>query len=128
MALPLWPAALPITPIRDGTQVDSMRPKPLATTMEDGTLRQRRRSTTPLSNLTLRFLMSSEQTAAFLQFITQTLPDGVGRFEMPVWTPAAVAPYPVRVVQIVGGADAVKIQNIGLHYYVTIPLQARDYL
>lgn len=128
MALPQWPSTLPTTPLRDGTSIDSLRQKPIETTMEDGTRRQRKRSTTPLSEVTLQFFLRADQITTFREFVTDTLPDGVGRFEMPVWEPGAAQPYPVRVAQIFGGASAVKIRNVGRHYYVTIPLYVRDYL
>lgn len=127
MALPLWPSCLPIRPQSEGTNVDSLRRPPLATEMEDGFRRQRPRSTTKIGELTLQFLMNQAQTQTFNDFVCDTLNDGVQRFEMPVWKPGAGDVLPVRAVQILGGASAVKYRNVGLHNYVSFPVRIWDY-
>ena len=127
MAIPLWPTTLPVQPLQEGTEVVSLRAKPIATPMEDGFIRQRRRSTTPLSEVTLAFILDEQQVQTLAMFVCETLNEGVQRFEMPVWKAGAVEPFPVRVVTIIGGAAAVKLKTVGLWTYATIPLQVRDY-
>lgn len=127
MALPQWPTSLPVLPLQEGTEVGSLRAKPISTTMEDGFLRQRKRSTSPLSGVTLTFILDEEQVATLNDFVCETLNEGVQRFEMPVWKAGSVAPFPVRTVTIVGGASAVKLRTVGLWTYASLPLQVRDY-
>lgn len=127
MALPLWPAALPTRPLQDGTSIDGLRRPPIATDMEDGFRRQRPRSTTKLADMTLQFMMDQVQAVAFIAFVTDDLNDGTQRFEMPVWKPGAGAVLPVRTVQILGAASAIKFRNVGIYEYVSFPVRIWDY-
>lgn len=127
MALPLWPTTLPTRPLQDGTSIDGLRRPPVATDMEDGFRRQRPRSTTKLADMTLTFMMDQDQAVTFLQFVTDDLHDGAQRFEMPVWKPGAGEVLPVRTVQILGAASAIKFRNVGIYEYVSFPVRIWDY-
>lgn len=127
MALPLWPTTLPTRPLQDGTSVEGLRRPPVATDMEDGFRRQRPRSTTKLADMTLQFMMDQEQAETFIAFVCDTLNDGAQHFEMPVWKPGVGEDLPVRTVQILGGASAIKFRNVGIYEYVSFPVRVRDY-
>jgi hypothetical protein len=127
VALPIWPALLPVMPTLAGSTFGPLAPQPLVTPMEDGLQRQRARSTTHLSQVTLRFKLSGEQFRMLEQFLRETLNQGVQRFEMPVWKPGGTVPPPTRTVQLVGGLAAVKWETTGSTHFASLPLSVRDY-
>lgn len=124
MALPSWPASLPVRPLRDGTGPVSLFDPPIETEMEDGPRRMRRRSTTTWATVSLRFKMTNAQFATFQAFVRDTLNHGASRFTMPVWKPGATLPLPEKTVQLAGDPQ---MQTLGPVNLVGLTLRVLDY-
>lgn len=123
MAIPAWPETLPYIPTVNGTGPQTLYQAPLRTEMEDGPVRQRRRSTATWSAVALRFRMTNAQYQTFKDFVTDTLNHGASRFTMPVWQPGATEPIPVKTVQLTG--DPV-VEALGPVNFVSLPLSVLD--
>ncbi|WP_230531125.1 hypothetical protein [Microvirga roseola] len=124
MALPVWPASLPVVPLRDGTGPASLYDPPIETEMEDGPRRMRRRSTTTWATVAVRFKLTNDQFATFQAFVRDTLDHGASRFTMPVWKPGATLPLPDKTVQLIGDPQ---MQTLGPFNFVALQLCVLDY-
>lgn len=96
MALPGWPTIVPYASQTDDLAISQFAEPPLATEMNAGTIRQRRKYTLRISEVTVALVMSRPQFQAFRTFHAG-LGDGAARFTMPVWNGTE---YVTRTVQI----------------------------
>lgn len=86
-----WPGTVPHQPLRQPWDVGRLHEPNLATQMNAGTTRQRRRFSLNVSNVSMAIVMNSTQLAAFFTFYKTTLSNGSQRFNMQVYTGAAYA-------------------------------------
>lgn len=124
MVLPVWPASLPVVPLRDGTGPVNLYDPPIETEMEDGPRRMRRRSTTTWATINVRFKLTNAQFATFQTFLRDTLDHGASKFTMPTWKPGATLPLPEKTVQLIGDPQ---MQTLGPVNFVAMTLRVRDY-
>jgi hypothetical protein len=85
MAIPIWPLNLPHEPVLGSWQIEALNIPPLATDMENGNTRQRRRPGSNVATINQTLKMTRPQFADFKTFIRDTLKNGVSRFTMTVW-------------------------------------------
>ncbi|SEE59533.1 hypothetical protein SAMN05519104_6664 [Rhizobiales bacterium GAS188] len=90
MTLPVWPIGLPVNPLADLSVAEAYR-APVATEMEDGPDRMRRRSLTKLAKLGMRFIFKDAQMATFKSFVETTLQEGTMHFSMTVPAPGVTS-------------------------------------
>ncbi len=88
MELPVWPSSLESRPVIGAVSVDNPYPDVAVTEFEDGPPRMRRQSFTGIRKLSYQLRLDSKsELAAFDDFATVTLGNGVSHFTMPVYLP-----------------------------------------
>lgn len=115
MAYVNWPADVPHRPERGNWNVKRGR-EALATEMEGGDTRQRRRPGDDVASMQWARGLNATQMAAFEAFIA-TVGEGAARFLMPVSFDGQN--YTTRVIQIVGGAGGISYGSIGAETLVS---------
>jgi lysophospholipase L1-like esterase len=85
MATPFWPSSLPHEPVLGSWQIEALNLAPLATDMEGGNTRQRRRPGSNVMTINQTLSMTIEQLTTFKAFVRNALKEGTSRFRMPVW-------------------------------------------
>ncbi|MGJ5000579.1 hypothetical protein ACQR10_04595 [Bradyrhizobium sp. HKCCYLRH2060] len=84
MTLPVWPIAT-YAPQQDSFQPIQRMRDPLATDMEGGNTRQRKRPGDNVGTLTQTIWMTMAEHDTFVDWVKTTLGNGTGRFTMNVW-------------------------------------------
>ncbi|MGJ4893782.1 hypothetical protein ACQR2B_06580 [Bradyrhizobium oligotrophicum] len=88
MTLPAWPIAT-YAPQQDSFQPIQRMRDPLATDMEGGNTRQRKRPGDNVGTLTQTVWMTMAEHDTFVDWVKMTLGNGTGRFTMNVWLGSA---------------------------------------
>lgn len=91
MALPTWPAGVPIIPRLDEFQPIQRLLPPIATEMEGGNVRLRSRPGDNVGTLPLRVRMTIAQFTAFTNWWKATISNGTARFTAHVFLGSACA-------------------------------------
>ena len=101
MALPTWPAQLPVLRGRvDSAGTDALYRAPKVTTFDDGPTRSRRRGLFNSDTLTIAIDLDFTTLPIFLAFVWDTLGDGSKRFAAPVVLPdGAVGTRTCRIAE-----------------------------
>ncbi len=104
MAIPVWPAGVPVDVEQSSFQAGAPYPRPLVTTFEDGNVRSRPRSLTSWRELSFNLLMTNEQYGTLETFFA-SLGNQSARFTMAVWKPATQSYLDKEVYAIDGLAE-----------------------
>lgn len=118
MAYAEWPATIPFRSERSPWGYVPGR-EALATEMEGGDTRQRRRPGDGVGMARWGRGLTAAQMVAFGDFLA-TIGDGAARFLMPVSLDGQT--YTTRVVQIIGGAGGIQYGSIGAETMVSFSL------
>ena len=122
MALPVWPAALPQSPLFEGYKIEAGNGI-IRTQMDSGVSRTRVRSRDPLARVELTFVMTASNLEIYKSWRRTRIGSGSGWFQMPLNTGAATDRIVVaRETQPFQCRPAGSIEN----WYVTIPIEYRD--
>lgn len=109
-----WPSAVPFRPERSAWGYVPGR-EALATEMDGGDVRQRRRAGDDLGTMQWGRSLTTTQMASFKAFLP-TIANGAARFLMPVSVDGQT--YETRVVQIVRGAGGIQYSSLGVETMV----------
>ena len=91
MTLPVWPSAVPCNHIDGSMQVGATTGAPIASEMNAGTTRRRRKFTLRMAPVSFDLLVTNAQAATLQTFHETTLGDGSARFTLSfIWRGALV--------------------------------------
>lgn len=122
MSLPEWPASVRSTPLRDNYSITPMQVA-LVTEMDDGPVRQRRRSTSDWTTISMSFVWTPVEYDNFRNFWLTSLNRGASRFTMPIQGEQFGVAN--RTVYIEGGIFTAK--PFGVRWQVSFTLCVLDY-
>lgn len=100
MTLPAWPSSVPHRPRRNEWRMPEAYRQPLATEMEGGNTRLRRRAGDNVAKLEFSLRLTEAEHSDFWTFVKTTLSGGTARFTMPVYlTTSSPSTKTVQFVQ-----------------------------
>jgi hypothetical protein len=102
MTLPVWPETLPQEAVLGSWQTAQMHAPHIATDMNAGTTRARRRHSLAVAGVQFEMLMSHAQLLTFWEFYFDDIGSGAARFTMPVWNGRAYVSKTVRIKSATG--------------------------